>query len=441
MEADQDDFRDDDLIILDSIGQQLLADESEEVNFHILKQSIMSSPQVSMSTSFAAKQSLPLMTVSAHSKADSSANTYTSPVRSLTSITQPSGLEQRSSQNELLQTCGSTIPTQQSSTEEFDVNRNLWMGCQTKEDENLEEYNNSGVNSQGQSELAKLSANCSHLVVSEILDVFDRTDSLYVFEQYASVFRDGKKIVKDHRLQQKAGFKNFKVGKNGTVQIPFYLRITRGFNIDGMRKFFKINDQFVGSHFEVIYKNEALETSQYVPVADEETDAFKRTKSKCTKLTQQIKDSSLKLHIDQLVSSSNSIQALTAARLTVPKIIKLSSTKDRLILKRLSNLTSAEIPTLRPLYKQEEHSTQNYINLEEKEQMYSKVRSLRQYYNESINYRLDYGRSSKFIGSLLYDWCQYLLEYQKSASIELQSSGRVSSDTRSLVHDFFKTRI
>ena len=37
MKADQDDFRDDDLIVLDSIGQQLLADESKEVNFHILK--------------------------------------------------------------------------------------------------------------------------------------------------------------------------------------------------------------------------------------------------------------------------------------------------------------------------------------------------------------------------------------------------------------------
>ena len=160
----------------------------------------MSSPQVEMSTSFVAKHSLPLMTVSAHSKADSSANTYTSPVQSLTSITQPSGLEQRSSQNELLQTCESTIPTMQSSTEEFDVNRTLWMGCQTKEDENLEEYNNSGVNSQGQTELVKLSANGSQLVVSEILDVFDRTDSLYVFEEYASVFRDGKKIVKDQRL-------------------------------------------------------------------------------------------------------------------------------------------------------------------------------------------------------------------------------------------------
>ena len=74
-----------------------------------------------------------------------------------------------------------------------------------------------------------------------------------------------------------------------------------------MRKFFKINDQFVGSHFEVIYRNETLETSEFVPIAEEETDSFKRFKQKCSKLVNMLKDSSLKQQLAIILTSSHSL--------------------------------------------------------------------------------------------------------------------------------------
>ena len=98
-----------------------------------------------------------------------------------------------------------------------------------------------------------------------------------------------------------------------------------------------------------------------------------------------------------------------------------ASSPDLLIIKRLSFLLSNDASQPRPLYKQAEHTTLDYIQTDDKQTLYQKLKSMRPYYVESINYRLDYGRNARLIGSLLLDYCQYA---QPQAAVDAKTSVR-----------------
>lgn len=174
----------------------------------------------------------------------------------------------------------------------------------------------------------------NNFVVSEIFEDFERSNSLQIFEGYATVLRKMKDLKKDKNIQRRSALDNFKVSKikAGT---PYYLRQPHSFNSLSLLPLLKVHEKFAGSHFKELF-NHGYDKSQIVDIKSDE--------EKLTDLIGVIAKTASRIGlattIKPLLQSTTSIKDLSVIDIHLHKTRKyrqFNSNIERLLQKRLQN--------------------------------------------------------------------------------------------------------
>lgn len=114
--------------------------------------------------------------------------------------------------------------------------------------------------------------NLNNLMVSEVYEEFERSNSMHMFNGYATIMRSVSGMIREKGIQKKSCLDNFKVGDHKCTT-SYYLRLTKGFNRYSLPAALKIHDRFVGYHYKELFDHGLDKSECYDPRTDEDKQA------------------------------------------------------------------------------------------------------------------------------------------------------------------------
>ena len=180
----------------------------------------------------------------------------------------------------------------------------------------------------------------TNLLVSEILDEFDRSQWNRYLEPYLSVLYPKLRVKssRDRSVGSRLPANQYVVVANvdHLTSHPYYLRLDRGLSAAASACLAKIHRQFLGSHYHEVFGRLMLE-SEYLHVQNS-GDNLSDAKLYCSKLAVKVENSHLKSFLRMLERVSTPIQLKSIYNSTEPANLLLSS-RDRLLFRRLGRLS------------------------------------------------------------------------------------------------------
>ena len=160
------------------------------------------------------------------------------------------------------------------------------------------------------------------LMESEVIDDFDWSCSLHIFNGYASILRGVKTLIRDKQLQRRSQLDNFSV-KN-TKSIPFYLRCSGNLNSDSLMKVLKTHQRFAPNFYHELFDHN-LDRSEMVDVRSVQ-EKLAMQKQKVLKVLSRLGSNP---SFEAAVMAARSVGELKLLKESVPKTGGVNTTKPR----------------------------------------------------------------------------------------------------------------